>query len=176
MKRLSAVLVGITCFFALGGCGPGDIAMSPGEAAPYAGTWRSEWLSGSAFWEISLDSDGEVSRMVHVLGMELVPAKGEFYQEGLEESSEYVALGPCEANYDPGTRELNVSLVVDYFHVVIPIGEIEGTCEDIFKGHISADGKTWHTQWWSYSHLEGGRHIDPNSIEPVEVVFTRVER
>jgi len=52
-------------------------------------------------------------------------------------------MGPCEAEYNKRTRELKVKIILDYFQMVLPQGQVEGTSNEYFQGPVSADGKTW---------------------------------
>jgi len=136
------------------------------------GTWQMQ----DDKWELTFDSDGKISLIKHhFVTVPIVPAKGGAYEQGRDGAYSIYTMGPCIAQYDRASRELNVVITIDYFQVVLPVGKFEGKMTDSFRGRIYNGDTTWAAAWVSYVELDGAENPDPNSIQPVKVVFTKVQ-
>ncbi|MHC4692933.1 MAG: hypothetical protein ACYS67_09335 [Planctomycetota bacterium] len=135
------------------------------------------WKSDHSNWGFKFEGDGSISKLEHSLGLMMKVEEGVLYEEGIEGSTGVYILGPCEADYDPQTRELKVMIILEYFRMEMPIGVLEGSSKDYFSGPVSEDGKVWRVKWLNYSLLEGADRPDPNIIEanPIPLVFTPLE-
>lgn len=181
MKQL-VVLVGCAVFLSgLVGCqdrGTEVIIEGDGEFPEVmVGVWEAEVTKFSK-WNIKFEPDGSISEIIHGVADEVNIAEGGVQGEGPEDNTYYVfAMGPCEAEYTPSTRMLKVKIIVDYFIMKLPQGELEGRMEDYFEGPISEDGKTWRVNSLNYTWLEGATPPDTNLIEanPVPLVFTKLD-
>jgi hypothetical protein len=72
---------------------------------------------------------------------------------------------------------IKVKIIVDYFIMKLPAGELEGRIEDYFEGPVSVDGKTWKANWWNFGWLKGATPPDINEImaNPETLVFTKLD-
>ncbi|MBW8042534.1 MAG: hypothetical protein FVQ85_21410 [Planctomycetes bacterium] len=135
------------------------------------------WTSDQFNWVFKFERDGSISKFQHTMGMKMNVAEGGLYEEGTEDSSGVYVLGPCEADYDPQTRQLKVMIILEHFRMELPMGVVEGSSKDYFSGPVSEDGKFWRAKWLNYGTIEGADPPDPNLIEanPVPLIFTPLE-
>jgi len=129
-------------------------------------------------WGIKLERDGSISKMIHPIAGQVKMSEGSSYEEGPVEGTFALAImGPCQAQYDPTTRILRISLQVEYFHMKLPQGDLEGRTEDYFEGPVSEDGKTWQAKWRSYNYLKGAQDPDKEAIDanPEELTFQKLD-
>ena len=139
------------------------------------GTWKADQHD----WQITFDPNGQVSSIVHTLwALPLSVKEGGYMVEGPDEGTfAMFVLGRCKADYDNSTRRLDVEINLDDFTMKLPQGELEGRCQDFFKGTVSKNGRTWKANWFGYSWLEGAQPPNREEIEanPVPLVFTKVD-
>jgi len=139
------------------------------------GVWKAQ--VELVHWSFNLERDGTIAQLTHAFGGEMVPDEGGVYVEGVTpETYAVFVLGPCKSEYDTNTRELSVDIVLDYYSMTTPEGEVKGKGRDLFKGIVSEDGKSWKVRWTSEGWLETAELLaDPNAIVDgtVELVFTR---
>ncbi len=137
------------------------------------GVWKSDQFN----WGFKFERDGSISKLEHTMGMQINVEEGGLYEEGTEGSTGVYVLGPCEADYDPQTRQLKVKIILEHFRMEIPVGVVEGNSKDYFSGPVSEDGKVWRANWLNYGWIEGADRPDPNIIEanPVPLVFTPLD-
>jgi len=140
------------------------------------GVWQAE-VSRFSKWGIKFEPDGSILKIVHSLAGPVKLSEGGVYAEGPEGYYYVFAMGPCEANYIPGTGILKVKIIVDHYEIKLPIDLLEGKIEDYFEGPVSEDGKTWKVNWRNYGWLDGADPPDPVVIEanPIELVFTKID-
>lgn len=148
---------------------------NPDKLPPFlVGVWKADQYN----WAFRFEPDGSIRRLKHILARYTKVEEGSVYMEGKDPNTYAIfILGPIETQYDPNTRELNVKVVVDYYQMKLPFGELEGRSEDYFSGPVSENGKVWRASWTSYSWLEGAIPPDPNLVEsnPVELIFTKMK-
>jgi len=181
MKQL-VVLVGCGVFLSgLVGCQNAkrgvEVAVDGEFPEVMVGVWEAE-VSRYNKWSIKFEPDGSISKIIHAVAGPVDIAEGGVHAEGPEDNTYYVfAMGPCEAEYTPGTRMLKVKIVVDYFIMKLPQGELEGRIEDYFEGPVSDDGRTWRVNSLSYGWLEGAAPPDVNMIEanPDKLTFFKLD-
>jgi hypothetical protein len=126
------------------------------------GVWEVvvDEYSGSK-WGIKFEPDGSINKITHsVVGPVNVTEGG--VDAGTEEAYYIFIMGPCEAMYIPETRMIKVEIIVDYFIVKLPAGELEGRMEDYFEGPVSEDGMIWTASWRHFSWLKGAAPPAPN--------------
>lgn len=129
-------------------------------------------------WGIKFEPDGSILRLEHIFAGKVKMEEEGIYMEGPDEGTFAVfIMGPCEARYIPETRMIKVKIILDYYIMELPGGELEGRAEDYFEGPVSEDGKTWTVEWREYSWLKGATPPDPNLIEanPVELIFSKLD-
>jgi len=86
-------------------------------------------------------------------------------------------MGPCEARYIPETGVIKVKIIVDYFIMKLPTGELEGRMEDYIEGPVSEDGKIWKANWLSFGWVKDAAPPDVEQVKanPEELVFTKID-
>jgi predicted small lipoprotein YifL len=151
MKRLLVLAGCAIVLLALAGCGRQNrrtlnLPPSAGQKNEFpevmVGVWESQTTDYK--WAFKLERDGSISKMFHVLAKEVDLNEGGVFWEGPDPGTYAVfVMGPCEAEYNKRTRELKVKIILDYFQMVLPQGQVEGTSNEYFQGPVSADGKTW---------------------------------
>jgi hypothetical protein len=184
---MNKTLALLSCFIfvlALAGCGQqnGKMSSQPqleGETGEdvlpefLVGVWEADEFR----WGFKFERDGSISKLIHTMGMRINVGEGGYYEEGADGSNAMYAMGPCEASYDPNTRELDVKIVLDYFRMEFPTGSLEGKSIDYFTGVVSEDGEIWEVEWRNYGWLDGANPPDPNLIEanPQKLTFSKLD-
>lgn len=141
------------------------------------GIWHAK-INDEQEWGFKLESDGSISKMDHAWAGRINVTEGGVYDEGPGEGTfALFVMGPCEADYGPQTRQLDVKIIIDHYLMKLPNGELEGKQEDYFRGKVSEDGKTWNVEWVSYSWLKGAVDPDIEAIDaaPEKLVFTKLD-
>jgi len=141
------------------------------------GVWEAE--IGPSEWTFKFEPDGSILEMIHSIAGEVDLREGGVYREGPDVGTFAVCvMGPCEARYRPETRMLKVKIVVDYYMIKLPAGELEGRIEDYFWGAVSEDGKTWKAEWLNYNWLKDAAPppFDVIKAHPVPLVFTKTDQ
>ncbi len=139
------------------------------------GTWKADRYD----WAFKFEPDGSISHLVHMLWALRIDVKegGVYVKSKFEDSYAVFVIGPCEADYNPTTRELSVKIIMDYYEIKTPVGSLEGRSEDYFQGPVSEDGKTWKVEWRNYGYLDGATLPDIDYIDanPEPLVFTKLD-
>jgi len=141
------------------------------------GLWEAELLVPAVKWDISFELDGSIKKIHHTVAGDVNILEGGTDANGLEGSYWAFVMGPCEARYIPDTNTIKVKIIVDYFIMKIPAGEIEGRMEDYFEGTISEDGLNWNSRWRSFSWVKGSTlpPIDFIKANPVLLIFVKID-
>jgi hypothetical protein len=140
------------------------------------GVWEIKEGEYKDKWGFKFEPDGSISKLIHLVAGEVRMEEGGSQLEGREEGSYAVfVMGPYSVDYTASSRELDVRVTLEHFRMEMPIGVLEGSTDDYFRGTVSEDGKTWKVNWISYGYLEGADDPDPNVVEanPVPLVFTK---
>ena len=179
MNRICFIFLGLSLFY---GC------VEQQKSKPQAITEKTDtkfpdflvgvWQADAFNWAFKFEPDGKISKLTHTLGAPINVDEGSYYEEGRENSRFMYVLGPCNASYDPKTRILKVSIVMDYFLMDMPpAGTLEGSQKDLFEGPVSAKDLTWLVKWRSYSTIEGASPPDVNEIDanPQTLVFRKID-
>ncbi len=159
-------------FWGCQGSGQGVSGGCYGNGFPafLAGTWRPD----ESRWVFTFEPDGRISKVVHHGGMEFEVAEGGLVEQWRDGIEAVYALGPCEAQYNPQTRELSVKIVVEHFVVEFPDGIMEGNFHDYLTGPVSEDGTTWSATWVSLGEIIGSGSSDPNTVVQKQLTFTKI--
>ena len=192
MNKILALLICFTFVSALAGCGPQRRLESktPEDVLPeffgegrgdvfpevMVGVWEAE--IANCKWAFKFERDGSILKIIHALAGEVDLRQEGVYLEGPDEGTYAVfMMGPCETEYNASKRELTVKIVLDYYQMVLPQGDLEGKSYDYFKGPVSEDGKIWKAEWLSYSWLEGADPPNADAIEaePIPLVFMKLK-
>jgi hypothetical protein len=129
-------------------------------------------------WSIKFEPDGSIKKIMHSVAGPVVIADGGVSGNGPDPCTYYIfSMGPCEARYIPKTRMIKVKIIVDYFMMKLPSGEVEGRLEDYIEGPVSEDGKTWNVKWLNFGLIKDAAIPDINVIkaDPQPLVFQKVE-
>jgi len=134
------------------------------------------WQANAFNWAFKFEPDGKISRLTHTLGVPMKVEEGSYYEQGPENSFGLYVLGPCDTSYDPNSKVLKVSVVMDYFRMEFPTDSIEGSARDVFEGPVSAKDLIWNVKWRSYATVEGASPPDVNEIDanPEILVFRKI--
>jgi hypothetical protein len=181
-KRLIVLNVTIIVFTGLIGCqlnsnkaascsGPANIQQRISFPKFLVGTWKTE----NSRWVFTFERDGRISKMTHFGGMEFDVNEGGLVEQWREDIEAAYMLGPCEALYNPDTRQLSVTINVEYWIITFPDGSLEGSFHDYLNGPVSKDGKTWNASWTSIGEIIGADAPDPNAVKPKALIFTKIE-
>ncbi|MHC4455508.1 MAG: hypothetical protein ACYS0I_00210 [Planctomycetota bacterium] len=136
------------------------------------GTWKTD----DGKWELTFDYDGSITSMRHYfVSIPIDVAEGGVYEPLGGDFYGFYILGPCQADYNPDTRELNVRIIIDYFRLEVPAGVSEGTMTDRFDGPISENGRRWNVSWVNHVQFVDVDYLDPNAIPPKSLTFTKVD-
>lgn len=182
MKQLVLLAGCVVVLSGLAGCQNPDrsvevITGSDGQFPEFlVGVWEAEVANSK--WGFRFERDGSISKIIHGLAEGVDLKEGGVYLEGPDPGTYAVfTMGPCEAEYDTSRRELKVTIILDYYKMVLPHGELEGRSDDYFRGVVSEDGKSWEADWLSYTWLEGADPPDANAIEaePVRLEFRKLD-
>ena len=150
-----------------------------GKSGPFpesmVGVWEAE--IPDILWDIKFESNGSMLRIVHYEAGALKVEQGGAEANGPDNSYYVFKLGPCEAKYFPDARMLRAKIVIDYFIMKMPSGELEGRMEDYFEGFVSEDGSRWDTQWFSFRWLKGATPPNIKGIKahPMPFVFIKLD-
>lgn len=176
-KILVLVVLCAAVFSGLWGCqnanrGNEAIIEGGGEFPEFlVGTWQPD----KSRWTFTFEPDGRISKIRHFVGMEFDVAEGGLVEQWGDSIEVIYALKTCEARYNPKTRELSVTVVVDPFIMNFIDDSIKGSFYDCLTGRVSQDGTTWNVTWTSAGTVSGGRSIDPNKVKPKQLTFTKVD-
>ena len=141
------------------------------------GVWEAE-VPGGHEWGFKFERDGSILKILHFFAGEVDLREEGIYLEGPDPGTYAVfVMGPCETEYSEDTRELKVKIILDYYQMILPQGELKGKSHDYFKGPLSEDGRTWKAEWRSYTWLEDATPPDINEIDanPELLVFTKID-
>jgi hypothetical protein len=129
-------------------------------------------------WGIKFEPDGSIKKIIHSLAGPVKIEEGGVAAEGPDEGTYYIfTVKPCESRYMPDTNTIKVKIVVDYFIMKLPGGELEGIIEDYFEGPVSEDGSTWNVKWWDFGWLKDAAMPDINLIKanPEPLIFVKID-
>ncbi|MGA2680112.1 MAG: hypothetical protein ABSF37_12560 [Sedimentisphaerales bacterium] len=141
-----------------------------------AGIWEAE--IPDVLWDIKLEPSGSILRIVHAVAGKVDISQGAVEESNPDNGSYSIFhMGPCESRYYPDARLVRVKIVVDYFIIKIPAGEIEGRMEDYFEGFASEDGNQWNTQWYSFRWIKGATPPNIKAIKahPMPFIFIKLD-
>ncbi|UCE99198.1 MAG: hypothetical protein JSV82_08510 [Planctomycetota bacterium] len=182
MGRLRILVVCSIIILPLGGCrgygreesGVEVIIEDDGRFPEFltGGIWKQDKQYN---WMFKFKPDGTLSKLRHTLNVYIAVDEGGTFIEGDDDYYAFFVLGPCDVEYNPSTRELNVTVILEHFTMKLPIGTIEGSSRDYFSGIVSEDGMTWEADWLSYNETVGADTQDPNLVPSIPLVFTKID-
>jgi len=168
--KLKTLLLIIPLFCAIG-CQPGNVT-NPGDTdhSKIAGTWKAE----KSLWQIVITEDGLVKSAVFPMGEATVIPNETTYITMKDDTKSSYRSGDFPLVYDPKHSELEVTIMIEEFHIRFLDNRIDGNHEAVFFGEISDDGTTWDgsvVEIFDYGpRLPQGEE----GIMPVPIKFTKV--
>ena len=169
MKQV--ILLGAVVILSLAGCnGPEAFNDIAGFQKFMAGTWKAD----KGYWEITFAADGTIPSYRNNFNVKVVIAEGGGSTKPETGPMIECVTGPCEANYNPMTKEVIVSLITDYYRIHFPQGDIEGNCVDKFVGKVSPQEKLWHVTWTMFHEIAHMDPMDPADAPPKQLTFTKI--
>ncbi len=132
-----------------------------------AGTWEPN----ESKWIFTFEPNGTISKFQHFVGMEFIVAQGGLVEPWRNDAEAIYSLGPCEASYEPKTRQLSVKIVIEHYVIKFINGSMEGSFHDTLVGPVSEDGKIWNASWISTCEITGH---GTDTMKPKMLIFTKV--
>jgi hypothetical protein len=136
-----------------------------------AGTWKTE---GQSPWVISLAPDGRLLWAIISMGQTKIEPGQTTKDEMIDGQFSTVKAGQCPVSYDPATRELSITIVIEHLNIKIGNDGFEGSSEDAFYGSVSDDGKTWQPTWFSVFDYGPRFPQDEEDVVGVPLTFEKV--
>jgi hypothetical protein len=140
------------------------------------GIWEVVVNDRNDKWGIKFEQDGSIKKIIHLLANRINIEEGGVEGKGQDGGSYYLFhIGACGARYIPETRMVRVKIIVDYYIMKMPAGELEGRIEDYFEGPVSKDGKIWDVKWWDFGWIKDAAPPDVNFVKahPAPLVFIK---
>lgn len=175
------LLILVLAIIVITGCHPASVSEieSPriyvhggGEFPPeLAGTWAIK----TNRWFFTFEKDGTISKIVRSIIKGSVVFKENELFEIAEEKNNFRAMflwGPCIANYDPQTRTLEITLVMEHFIISSDAFDtLEGSMRDTLAGVISEDYKRWDASLLSEGTAD---KFGSDTLAPKKLFFTKI--
>lgn len=142
------------------------------------GTWKAD----KGGWEIVFEPNGTISSAVVSLGrVRIKPGQTTTVPMKLGGKGVFEA-GPWAVEYLPERRELTVEIAIASFRVELGDGVVKGRTLDVFTGSISADGRSWWANRFSFPEYVADTKkyrdhkliVDPNENPPEQLLFEKV--
>ena len=142
------------------------------------GTWKAD----SGGWEIVFEPNGTISSAVVSLGrVRMKPGQVTTVPMKLEGKGVFEA-GPWAVQYSPEQRELVVEIAIASFRVELGDSVVKGRTLNIFAGSISADGRSWWANRFSFpeyvadtkKYRDHKLTVEANDNPPEGLLFQKV--
>ena len=140
------------------------------------------WKADSGGWEIVFEPNGTISSAVVSLGrVRMIPGQVTTVPMKMGGKGVFEA-GPWAVQYSPKRRELVVEIAIASFRVELGGSVLKGRTLDIFTGSISADGRSWWANRFSFpeyvadtkKYRDHRLTVDPNDNPPEGLLFQKV--
>ena len=171
----------------LGGCSPPlhrppdrvRVVVEGGD--PFPSALAGRWTARQHGWEFQIEPDGRISWAILSLGrVRVVPGR----TTALPTKSGGRAVftpGVWIVHYRPNTRELTLEVTMDHVRVEMAGNILEGSSTDVFVGPVAATGRTWQTQWTTFTRYTAHTpddasfelSTDPGEGETIPLTFER---
>jgi len=144
------------------------------------GTWKAD----SGGWEIVFEPNGTISSAVVSLGrVRMKPGQVTTVPMKMGGKGVFEA-GPWAVQYSPDRRELLVEIAIASFRVELGDDVLKGRTLDIFTGSISADGRSWWANRFSFpeyvadtkKYRDHKLTVDPDDSPPEGLLFQKVPK
>lgn len=181
MKRF-LVLFNCALLLVLTGCQePSRYSMTPGslevvieDGGEFPEYLVGKWVGDKKGWGFIFEPGGTILVARIAMGRtEIKPGKITTLDTYSGGKAIYVP-GDWLVNYSPASRELTVDLVMNYIHIDVKDGALQGKTRYVVIGTVSEDGDFWPTTVSTFPEYEGFP-TDPNELPFTEEVnFTKV--
>lgn len=187
MKQSVALLLCGVSIFLLSGC-HGSAESPPAVEVVIDGDGQfpdflvGTWKADKGGWEIVFEPNGTISSVVVSLGrVRMKPGQVTTVPMKLGGKGVFEA-GPWAVQYSPERRELVVEIAIASFRVELGDSVVKGRALDVFTGTISADGRSWWANRFSFpeyvadtkKYRDHKLTVDPNDNPPEELLFQKV--
>jgi len=187
MKQIVPLLLCSLSIFSHSGChgsaeSPAavEVVVDGGGQFPdfLVGTWKAD----SGGWEIVFEPNGTISSAVVSLGrVRMKPGQVTTVPMKLEGKGVFEA-GPWAVQYSPEQRELVVEIAIASFRVELGDSVVKGRTLNIFAGSISADGRSWWANRFSFpeyvadtkKYRDHKLTVEANDNPPEGLLFQKV--
>jgi hypothetical protein len=133
------------------------------------GTWQAKDSS----WKIVISPDGTLSSAVIPMGVVEIKPNRITKVEMQDGRWSTFKAGDCPVEYNPATRELFVTVIIDKIHVVFMDNIIDGKSIDRLVGPVSADGKFWTADLISIFDYGPRFPQEPNDVSAEPLIFEK---
>jgi len=139
------------------------------------------WTADTGGWEIVFEPNGTISSAVVSLGrVRMRPGQVTTVPMQLGGKGVFEP-GPWVVQYSHEQRELIVEIAIDRFRVELGKSVLHGKTRDIFVGSISADGRLWWAERFSFPEYVADTKkyhnhrliVDPNDAPHEGVLFQK---
>jgi hypothetical protein len=141
----------------LGGCSrplhrqADDVQVIVEGGGEFPSSLAGRWKAQQHGWEFELEPDGRISSAVISFGLaRVIPGKTATIPTRSGDQAVFTP-GLWTVLYAPSTRELTVKITMDHVRVEMAGNIVEGTSTDTFVGPIASTGRTWQTQWTTFT-------------------------
>ena len=136
------------------------------------------WKTSEADWQFTFDSDGKITHMKHnfiKIPDEIDISTGEVFEQLKNDYFSIYTLGPCRVQYDSSIRQLEVLIMIENFHMELPVGIGEGSMTDRIVGIVLKDGETWTADWYSHVQFSDKGKTDPSDKPIKQLKFVKYD-
>jgi len=186
MKQIVPLLLCGLSVFSHGGC-QGSAESPPAVEVVVDGDGQfpdflvGTWKADSGGWEIVFEPNGTISSARVSLGVRMKPGQVTMVPMKMGGKGVFEA-GPWAVQYSPERRELVVEIAIASFRVELGGSVVKGRTLDIFTGSISADGRSWWANRFSFpeyvadtkKYRDHKLTVDPNDNPPEGLLFQKV--
>jgi hypothetical protein len=187
MRRLLILFIFTVSVFLVVGCRSSDAKKSSVEViidgdGSFPAFLVGRWIADKGGWEIVFEPDGTISWAVVSLGrVKMKPGQVTTTQMKLGGEGVFEA-GPWMVQYSREKRELIVEITIEHFRVEMGDRLLQGQTRDFFIGLVSADGRLWWADRYSFPEyiVDTEKYpnyklpIDPNDNPRESLVFQKV--
>ena len=139
------------------------------------------WTAQEHGWEFEFEPGGRLSSAIISLGrVRVVPGQTTTVPTRSGDQAVFTP-GPWTVHYVPSTKELTVRITMDHMRVEMAGNLVEGSSTDVFVGPVDTLGRTWQTQWTTFTryvaHTPDNASInlstDPTYGETKSLIFEK---
>jgi hypothetical protein len=188
MRQFAAVLLSGLFALLLPGCQSPARQQSPVEViidgnGQFPDFLVGKWIADTGGWEIVFEPDGRISSAVVSLGR-VTMKPGQVTTVPMQLGGKGVfEPGLWVVQYSHEQRELIVEITIERFRVELGKSVLRGKTRDIFVGSISADGRLWWAERFSFpeyiadtkKYPNRALTVDPNDAPRQGVLFQKVQ-